>query len=196
MLELHASFASRSASGAMCCFPPWHSLIISRIRTSLCCASWSLGSEVFLNDSERVVYDVTMDDRAADLDVVCSFQRSNRRQNQAPGPIPPAQFQPTYGGTGGAPNYQPFDQYQQYPPQPYPGVPPAGGNPAYGGQYSAGAAPIYGGYPPPQTGGYPQQPGGYPPQGRDYAPQTGGTAEMTDFTKPQYAPVNGVRPVP
>jgi hypothetical protein len=69
----------------------------------------------------------------------------------APGPTPPAQFQPVHAG--GAQSYQPFDQYQQYPPQ----------------QYSAGAAPIYGGFP----------------------PQTGGTAEMADFTKPQYGPVGG-----
>ena len=86
----------------------------------------------------------------------------------APGPTPPAQFQPVYAG--GAQSYQPFDQYQQYPPQPYPGPAPAVGAPAYGAQqYSAGAAPIYGGYP----------------------QQTGGTAEMADFTKPQYGPVGG-----
>ena len=110
----------------------------------------------------------------------CFAQRANRRANAntAPGPMPPAQFQPGYGM--GAPynnappppgSYQPFDVYHQQYPQPYPtsgpAAGPATGTPAYGGQYDAGAAPIYG--------------GGYPPQ----------NAGPADFSKPTYGPPGG-----
>ena len=91
--------------------------------------------------------------------------------------MPPAQFQPGYtpGYNNAAPpppgSYQPFNVYQQQYPQPYPtsgpAPGPATGTPAYGGQYDAGAAPIYG--------------SGYPPQ----------TAGPADFSKPTYGPPGG-----